>query len=184
MRNSLFAFAFVALTLSALVVAGSYSSNDFEHMLPEKYYASMRDAGRAYEGKRFEEAFNLFHRAACAGDKSSQAAVGRMYLLGQGVRHSDLTGYAWLVLATERTFPAYQSLVETLRNAMTSEQMSIATARITALKQLYGLAATRVSCELVASTSTASNLKDTLLCTPQREGSQVLLHRCVDDVPY
>lgn len=177
-------FAFAALTLSALAVAGSYSSDDFERMLPEKYYATLRDAGRAYAGKRFEEAFNLFHRAACAGDKASQAAIGRMYLLGQGVQHSDLTGYAWLVLATERTFPAYQSLVGTLHDAMTSEQMSVATARIAALKQHYGLAATRLSCELVSSTSTASNLKDTLVCTPQKEGSQVLLRRCVDDVPY
>src|SRR5690349_4585551 len=140
--KKLIIFAAIASMFSFTAMASPYSSDDFERMLPEKFYAIARDAGRAYQDKKFDDAFRLFQRAACAGDKTSQAAIGRMYLLGQGTRHSDLTGYAWLAVATERLFPAYQSLVEKLHDAMTPEQLKLASARVDEIKRYYGLATT------------------------------------------
>lgn len=163
--------------------AHTFSSADFERMDLVKYRTVLRDAFNAYTNKRYEDAFHSFQRAACAGDKSAQSAVGRMYLLGQGVQRNDLTGYAWLAVAAEFVFPKYQSIVAQLKAAMNPEQLKLASAREDELKRLYGFAATNMSCEMTSSVTSGSNIKDAIQCMPRAEGSQVLVRRCVDGAP-
>ena len=173
--------ALVGMTLWIGAMAASAASADFEHVMPGDYALMLRDAKKAYEGKRYEQAFHAFQRTACAGDKESQSAIGRMYLLGQGVTRNDLTGYAWLKVAAETKMRGYQSIVDKLAQAMTPAQRAVADAQAATLVSQYGLRATNMSCNL--SSSRGGLIKDGVTCTPRSEGVQVLLRRCVADNP-
>jgi len=174
----------VAVFLAALsfpLVAAAVDTAGFERMQMSQWADVLHDSRVAYDAKRYDEAFGLFQRAACAGDKESQSAVGRMYLLGQGTARDDLTGYAWLSVAAESHFGNFQTIVHTLRDAMTPEQRTLADARAQRMGALYGLAATGMSC--TARASRGGHIIDQLLCMPQREGALVVLHRCEQPVP-
>lgn len=166
----------IALLSSPLVHAGSMESSRFDRVMPSEYANDVRDAASAYGAKRYDESFKLFQRTACAGDKQSQSALGRMYLLGQGTKRDDLTGYAWLKLAAEFIFPKYQSVVRGLEEAMTPEQRQIADARAADLSARYSIAATNMSCNLSA--SKGGHIMDQIVCTPKYEGNRLLLRKC------
>lgn len=173
-----------ALLSTALLVgafAASAADADFERMLRGEYASMLFNAKKAYEGKRYEEAFKTLQRTACAGDKESQSAIGRMYLLGQGVARNDLTGYAWLKVAAETKMRGYQSIVDTLRQAMTPAQRQVADEQAATLIDQYGLRTTNMSCSL--GSSRGGLIKDTVTCVPRSEGAQVLLKRCVATAP-
>ncbi|MEP7043114.1 MAG: hypothetical protein ABI843_08620 [Dokdonella sp.] len=148
----------------------------FDHVFASQYTEMLRNAKLAYEHARYDEAFGLFQRAACAGDKESQSAIGRMYLLGQGVPRDDLVGYAWLKVAAEIIFPGYQKIVHQLDDAMRPEQRSIADAEARRHIEQYGLAATNMSCGTAA--SRRGHIVDQIVCTPEHDGGQLLLKRC------
>lgn len=167
--------------------ASAFEGRNFELMTPKQYTDLLLDANRAFEAKHYDAAFTMVHRAACAGSKPAQEAVGRMYLQGQGVKREDLTGYAWLVVAAEFPFPQYQTMVSKLRAAMTPEQLSIGAARADAIKGLYGLAATNMSCGMTSSAGIGTFIKDSVVCTPLPilvTGSRVYVRKCIDDVRH
>ncbi len=71
----------VSLFSGSLAHAASFESSKFDRVMLSSYSDLLRDAASAYGSKRFDKAFELFQRSACAGDKQSQSALGRMYLL-------------------------------------------------------------------------------------------------------
>ena len=164
------------LTMSGIGVAGAADTNGFERVLPAQYAQMLRDAKVAYDEKRYDDAFRLFQRTACAGDKESQSAIGRMYLLGQGIVRNDIVGYAWLKVAAETLFPGYQRIVHQLEEAMTPEQRALADTRARQTIDLYGRAATNMSCSQNA--SRGGYVIDSIVCTPRREGNTMLLKQC------
>ena len=169
-------FCAIGLLSSSFVHAGQTDSSKFDQVMPSVYSNALRDAASAYGAKRYDESFEKFQRTACAGDKQSQSALGRMYLLGQGTKRDDLTGYAWLKLAAEFIFPKYQSVVRGLEEAMTPEQRRIADAKAADLSARYGKAATNMSCNLSA--SKGGHIMDQIVCTPKYEGNRLLLRKC------
>lgn len=173
--------ALLGVALGAATMIASAAGEDFERVLHGQYTTMLRDAKKAYEGKRYEQAFTAFQRTACAGDKESQSAIGRMYLLGQGVSRNDLTGYAWLKVAAETRMRGYQQIVDKLEQAMTPAQREIANKQAATLIDQYGLRATNMSCNL--SSSRGGLIQDAVVCTPRSEGLQVLLKRCVAPAP-
>ena len=162
-----------------IAITASAASEDFERVLPSDYRDMLLKAKNGYDGKRYDEALHAFQRTACAGDKESQSALGRMYVLGQGVARDDLTGYAWLKVAAEVRFPGYQAIVRKIEQAMTPEQRQIADPEAAKLVGLYGLRATNMSCNMAA--SQGGHILDSMVCTPRRDGAQLLLRRCVAD---
>jgi hypothetical protein len=178
------ALVLVVLIICAASVSAAESQKDFDVVLRSDYYTLRLDAAQAYEAKKYDDAFQKFHRLACAGDKPSQATLGEMYLTGKGVERNDLTGYEWVKTASEYNFPAYRQVSKAIEDNLTPAQSNATGPRVAELLSLYGMRATNMSCELRASTtSTASNIRDAVQCTPDRfNGShQVLLHRCLDD---
>jgi TPR repeat protein len=165
-----------ALLFSPIIQAGEFDLSKFDRVSPSEYADMLRNAASAYGAGRYDQSFELFRRVACAGDKQSQSALGRMYMLGQGVTRDDLTGYAWLKLAAEVIYPKYQSVVRKLEEAMTPEQRQIADARVARLSDRYSLAGSRMSCALSA--SKGGHIIDRIICTPQREGRRLLLRQC------
>lgn len=168
-----------AVMATAASAAGAGA--DFERVTPEGYGDMLLAASKAYDGKRYEEAFQAFQRTACAGDKQSQSAIGRMYLLGQGVTRNDITGYAWLKAAAEVRFPGYQTITHQLEEAMTPEQRRIADPKAEKLIGLYGLRATNMSCRTAASRH--GHIIDSIVCTPERDGPTLLVKQCVAEAP-
>jgi TPR repeat protein len=165
------------------VVLADSPQKDFDVVLRSEYYDLHRDAAAAYEKKKYEDAFKNFQRLACAGDKPSQAAMGEMYLMGKGVQRNDLVAYEWFKLAAEYNFAAYRKVSKTIEDQLTPAQAQVTGQRVTELLSLYGMRATNMSCEIGSSTWSASNMKDTVQCTPEsvNAGTQFLLHRCVDE---
>lgn len=153
----------------------------FDRIHPSEFEDMLRDARLAYGKQDHARAFPLFERLACAGDKSSQSALGRMYLLGQGTTQDDLSGYAWLKLAAEEIFPGYQRIVKQLESAMDASQLAIAREGAARLADLYDIGATRISCRKNASRK--GHIVDELVCTPYRDGSYYLLRRCEGAAP-
>jgi len=166
--------------LLAVATAAAADNTAFERVPADKYEDMLREGGLAYDHKDYAHAFELNKRTACAGDKTSQAILGRMYLLGQGVARDDFTGYAWIKLAAEFKFGDYTSLARKIEAALTPMQRTRADARAAELHKNYGLAATNVSCR--GESRHGAYLIDAVVCTPQSDGGGMLhLHRCVDD---
>ena len=151
----------------------------FEQVQPGAYADILHDANTAYDKQDFDHAFALNRRAACAGDKTSQAILGRMYVLGQGTPRDEITGYAWIKLAAEFSYADYTSLARKLEAAMAPDQRARANAQADALRNNYGLAATGLSCH--AESRHGAYLLDSVVCTPQSAGGGRLeLRRCLD----
>lgn len=160
----------------------AFAANDalFEQVQPGVYADILRDANTAYDKQDFDRAFALNRRAACGGDKTSQAILGRMYVLGQGTPRDEITGYAWIKLAAEFSYAEYTSLARKLEAAMDPDQRVRANAQADALRKNYGLAATGMSCR--AESRRSAYLLDSVVCTPQSTGGGRLeLHRCIDE---
>ena len=173
-----------ALWIIALcgVAVSSWAADDpaFERMQNDAWKAMLRDATAIYAHKDYARAFELNRRAACAGDKTSQAILGRMYLLGQGTTKDDVTGYAWIKVASEFRFGDFTTLARKLEDAMTAEQLAQGTARADELRKNYGLAASNMSCR--GESVHGVYLIDGVGCTPQSGGGgAVLVRRCVDE---
>lgn len=172
---------YICISLLASTAARAADDVAFERMQSDAYKSMLRNATAAYDRKDFARAFELNHRAACAGDKTSQAILGRMYLLGQGTAKDDITGYAWIKLAAEFNFGDFTSLARKLEEAMTPEQRAQGTARADALRKDYGLSATNMSCR--GESVHGVYLIDGVGCTPPSAGGgAVLVHRCLDAV--
>ncbi len=59
---------------------------------------------QSYEQGRYEEAMTRFKRASHYADKPSQAVVAEMYWRGLGVAADRALAYAWMDLASERSY--------------------------------------------------------------------------------
>lgn len=178
MKNTALALL-VALAGASAAHADPFDAS-FERVLPGDYRELRLDAKNAYAGKRYDEAFHAFQRTACAGDKESQSAIGRMYLLGQGVARDDITGYAWLKVAAEVRQRGYQGIVDKIEHAMTPAQRQLADPEARRLIDLYGLRATKMSCNLSA--TQGGHILDAVTCTPQDDGPNLMLKRCAAPV--
>jgi hypothetical protein len=173
------ALGFLVATSPLFAAPASY--DEFDRVYPAEFRDTLRDAKLAYGKEDYATAFRLFERTACAGDKASQSALGRMYLLGQGTERDDLTGYAWLKLASEVIFPGYQRIVRDIEAALDAKQLALAREGAKQLAELYGIGATRISCHKNASRQ--GFIVDEIICTPHEIGNQYLLRRCVGAPP-
>lgn len=152
----------------------------FDHVPSGEYADMQRRATAAYDHKEYERAFALNQRTACAGDKTSQAILGRMYLLGQGTAKDEITGYAWIRFAADFNFGDFTSLARKLEAAMTPEQVAAGKAKVEVLRANYGPAVTNMSCH--GESRRAAYIIDSVVCTPEAAGGgDLLLRRCVDD---
>ncbi|HKP65059.1 MAG TPA: hypothetical protein VJX31_00445 [Casimicrobiaceae bacterium] len=145
-------------------------------MFPSVYSDLLFNSKTAYEAKRYDEAFPLLQKAACAGDKESQWMLGHMYLLGQGVTRDDFTGYAWIKVAAEFNQHEYRSTVETIEKAIGPKQLPAVQAEARKYVDDYGLRATNMSCNRAASQH--GHIMDRIICTPKDDGQFSMLRQC------
>ena len=158
----------------------SNDARDFENMARSAFYGLTSEADNAYANKQYDLAFPKYQRLACAGDKASQAMLGRMYFSGQGVAQNDFQGYLWFKLAAEFDFPAYRAPVKKIESVLSAEQVKAFSAAAEQLRDNYGIRATNMSCKPHSSSTFSSNMKDTVICVPKLEGMGFMVRRCVE----
>ena len=167
----------ICLLAGAAGTAVAGDNPAFERVWPDSYANMLHQADRSYDHKDYARAFALNLRTACAGDKTSQAILGRMYVLGQGTERDELTGYAWIKLAAESGYGQYTSLARRLEHAMAPEQRTAANARAEGMHRDYGLIATGMSCH--AEGLHGAYVIDAVICAPVSDGAgQLLMRRC------
>ena len=86
MRSSKGRKVVMALALAFIAGTAAATQAGFERMTYRDYRFMLRDAHLAYERGNFDRAFELYKRNACSGEKSSQFALGTMYLNGEGTQ--------------------------------------------------------------------------------------------------
>jgi hypothetical protein len=172
---------FLLLFCSAAALGSD--AGEFENMSRTAFFGLTSEADNAYANKQYDLAFPKYQRLACAGDKASQAMLGRMYFSGQGVAQNDLQGYLWFKVASEFDFPMYRTTVKKIESVLSADQLKAFAASAEALHNSYGIRATNISCQQHSSSTFSSNMKDTVMCTPKIEGSGFRVHRCLDAAP-
>ena len=178
------AVAVVVAVMAACLFEDEAAAADdpgFESVFPSVYADLLHDSKVAYEAKRYEEAFPMMQKLACAGDKESQWMIGHMFLLGQGVARDDLTGYAWIKVAAEFNSHEYHAAVEKIEKAIDPKQLPDVQAAVRPFVDKYGIRATNMSCNLAASQH--GHIMDRIICTPKDDGQFDLLRRCAAPKP-
>jgi hypothetical protein len=163
--------------------AFSSDAREFENMSRTAFFGLTSEADNAYANKQYDIAFPKYQRLACAGDKTSQAMLGRMYFSGQGVAQNDFQGYLWFKVASEFDFPLYRSTVKKIESVLSADQLKAFAATAEELHTRYGIRATNMSCKEHSSSTFSSNMKDTVICMPKVEGAGFMVHRCLDASP-
>lgn len=181
-----FGLSALLIACTGLGIAAARAENarheaGFDRVFPSVYSDLLFNSKTAYQGKRYDEAFPLMKKAACAGDKESQWMLGHMFLLGQGISRDDFTGYAWIKVAAEFNSSEYRSTVEKIEKAIDPKQFPIVQAEARKFVDNYGLRTTNMSCNRAA--SQRGHIMDRIICTPQSDGQFVMLRQCVADAP-
>ena len=128
-------------------VAATAREEGFEKMKFQDWRIMIKEAHLAYERGKFERAFELYTRNACAGDKSSQFALGTMYLLGEGTQPNALLARAWYESAAETKYADYVKARDKLDAMIPAEHRAAAEEMSKKVLAEYGKDATHVSCK-------------------------------------
>lgn len=134
--------------LATASVAASALEAGFEKMQYQDWRLMIKEAHLAYERGKLERAFELYTRNACAGDKSSQFALGTMYLLGEGTQPDALRALAWYEAAAETNYGKYAKARDKLDGMIPAEHRATADAMKKKVLAEYGKDATHVSCKM------------------------------------
>ena len=153
----------------------------FESIDPVAYDAMFVDALHEHQAGHLADSFRKFLRLACGGDKASQEQVGAMYLAGEGVSKNNAMAYLWFKVASEFNFGPYRVIVKKFEDVLTPVQAKHLGQLADELRAQYGLRATNVSCREGSSTSFSTNIKNTVVCLPARNGPLLLVQRCYAD---
>jgi TPR repeat protein len=137
-----------AIVLGALAFSqGAKALDDkFERIKFQDYRLLLRDGHRAYEREDYATAFKQYTHNACLGDKSSQFALGTMYLMGEGVPPDGIRAYAWYVVAAESGEGDYERARDKIAALIPPEHQQAATELGNQYVQEYGSKATGMFC--------------------------------------
>ena len=102
--------------------------------------ALYRDGGGKTIPRDMEQAAAWYRRAADQGDATAQGTLGVLYSLGQGVPHSDVEAYFWLVLAASVKGPnqeKYAANRQMIGERITADELSDVQDRVAAWKAAH-----------------------------------------------
>ena len=175
MKESVAFLLFVMFCASVFAVA----KPGFDRITAAEYKQNLHAGIHAYNRHDYARAFPLLKRAACAGDKTSQALVGQMFILGQGTHKDDLIGYAWIKTAAEFHFTDFTRLARRLQGALSPPRRALADELAQRFRADYGMRATQMGCR--GESRHGAYMIDTVVCTPTDAGGPyVWVHRCIE----
>ncbi|MGH8173944.1 MAG: hypothetical protein ACREPX_12445 [Rhodanobacteraceae bacterium] len=167
----------IALLCATSATGFAQSNEGFDLEYPSVYQDWRYESTNAYDGKRYDQAFEPMQKAACAGDKESQWMLGQMYLRGQGVDRDDMRGYAWVKVAAEFQSATCRKTASTIEQAIDAAHKEEAAKLSEQLIDEYGIRTTHMSCTLASSRQ--GHVMDRIACVPRYQGKMVLLKRFV-----
>lgn len=145
----------IALATGLLAVAfAAHADDGFQTMDFRDWRYMMKDAHAAYEREDYDKAFKLYARNACLGDKSSQFALGTMFLMGQGTQPDGMRAYAWYKVAAESGELDYLKAVDRIVPLIPAEHRQASDALAAEYVERFGSKATNVSCQRRAEAGT------------------------------
>lgn len=145
----------IALAAGLLGLAcAAHADDGFQTMDFRDWRYMMKDAHAAYEREDYDRAFKLYVRNACLGDKSSQFALGTMFLLGQGTPPDGMRAYAWYKVAAESGEADYVKAVQRIEPLIPAEHRQASADLAADYLQRFGSKATTVSCQRRAEAGT------------------------------
>lgn len=148
---------FARFTLAAALAAAAFAANardGWQTMDFRDWRYMMKDAHAAYEREDYERAFKLYARNACLGDKSSQFALGTMFLMGQGTQPDGMRAYAWYKVAAESNDPDYIKALKRIEPLIPAEHRAASDELAADYVARFGAKATNVSCQRRAEAGT------------------------------
>ncbi|MCE3003298.1 MAG: hypothetical protein LW860_11475 [Xanthomonadaceae bacterium] len=135
--------------LSPAVARDGWQTMDFRD-----WRYMMKDAHAAYEREDYDKAFKLYARNACLGDKSSQFALGTMFLMGQGTAPDGMRAYAWYKVAAESGELDYVKALRRIEPLIPAEHRAASDELAADYVARFGSKATNVSCQRRAEAGT------------------------------
>lgn len=172
-------FALAAGLVAAL--AGVANARDgWQTMDFRDWRYMMKDAHAAYEREDYGRAFGPYARNACLGDKSSQFALGTMFLLGQGTPPDGMRAFAWYTVAAESRDPAYVKALRRIEPLIPAEYRSASADLAADYVARFGSKATGVFCERRAEAGTRIA---ELECKPPIDPNTAKVEVRICDVP-
>lgn len=116
-----------------------------------------------YKQNKFELAYKKLKPLAEIGMKKSQYFLGFLYLKGQFVEQSTITGLAWIGVANETHIKDWQDSYDTIFSLLPETQQQAVVLKKALFIEQYGMLEQRVDCKLIRSPSKTKN-KKVLLC--------------------
>lgn len=153
MKSLAFAIAVLVAGLAPLHDAGALDEK-FERIKYQDYRLLLRDGHRAYEREDYATAFRQYTHNACLGDKSSQFALGSMYLMGEGIPPDGMKAYAWYVVAAESGERDYVRARDKIEKLIPAQHRDAAKQLAREYLDAYGSKATGMFCESRAEAGT------------------------------
>jgi hypothetical protein len=144
----------LAVALLAAAGVASAGREGFETIDFRDWRYMIKDAHAAYEREDYDKAFQLYTRNACLGDKSSQFALGTMYLMGQGTAADGMRAYAWYKVAAESGERDYVKALERIEPLIPAAHRAESEQLGADYVAQYGASATGVGCQRRAETGT------------------------------
>lgn len=107
---------------------------------------------RYYKRGSYKKAYEKLLYPAQLGLKDAQYYLGFMYLKGQHVDQSLVTGMAWLGVACEIEAKEWQQTFDQIHRALNLEQRKFIDQKVASYRQLYGMETQEMDCARVART--------------------------------
>lgn len=146
------------LLFSLFISAAAFSADrKVEHKSSIEIEASERAGVRYHKRGDYKKAFELLGESAQWGMKQPQYLLGIMYLKGQYVDQSILTGMAWLGVATEIDIKEWRSTYDQIYSKLNVKQKAHIDDRVAIYIEMYGMKTQHLACSRRSSLESAKN---------------------------
>jgi TPR repeat protein len=133
------------LVLLGSTFAAAEAERAFEEQI-DRWYEAEADGLRNYDRGDYAKAYDTLAFTAVRGLKRSQYILGFMYLKGQHVDKSILTGMGWLGVASESGDSEWQDLYDSMYEMLAPEHRPTVDAKVQEFIAKYGSDTQGVSC--------------------------------------
>jgi len=127
-----------------------------------------------YKEGKFEEAYKKLSVTAKLGLKQSQYFMAFMYLKGQYIEQSVVTGLAWLGVAKESKIKEWSDTYDSIYSKLSKDSKMLVDSRQKLFIEQYGMRAQKVECETRKS-SIRARKKSVIFCQ-KRDKAELLTY--------
>ncbi len=121
---------------------------------------AMQVGSKYYKEEKYEQAFSSLSEVAAMGNKDAQTIIGMMYLQGQHVPKSIVTGMGWLGVANETKNKTAKKAYKQVYSQLSDEHKKVIDQTVATYVSKYGMETQNISCKKVK--SVGSNISESV----------------------